>query len=171
MIAGQATEVLLLGQHLRLKSLQAGSQRRATIPSFLGTDQAERRILRQPFGIVDILIASDAAVDGLAEQIGERKLRILPAPWVSQVLGNQFAEAQPFIQLTNQNETAVGGDPWSLETDLQGGVERKLKRPILFLTHWVWTSGASSSRSNPYGYWWWTLSEDSQVNVKMEMWD
>jgi hypothetical protein len=43
---GQATEVLPLGQHLRLKSLQAGSQRRATIPSFLATDQAERRILR-----------------------------------------------------------------------------------------------------------------------------
>jgi hypothetical protein len=36
--------------------------------------------LREPFGVVDILIPRDAAVDGLAEQIGERKLGILPAP-------------------------------------------------------------------------------------------
>jgi hypothetical protein len=30
--AGQATEVVLLGQHLGLKSLQAGGQRRTTFP-------------------------------------------------------------------------------------------------------------------------------------------
>jgi hypothetical protein len=33
--SGQAAEVLLLGQHLGLERLQAGSQRRATIPSLL----------------------------------------------------------------------------------------------------------------------------------------
>jgi len=30
-------------------------------------DQPERQILRDPFGVVDILIACDAAVDGLPE--------------------------------------------------------------------------------------------------------
>jgi hypothetical protein len=39
-------------------------------------------------GVVEILIACDAAVDGLAEQIGERKLCILPAPSVGKVLGD-----------------------------------------------------------------------------------
>ena len=125
--AGQATEVLLLGQHLGLKGLQAGGQRRATIPSLLRTDQPERRILREPLGVVDILIARDAAVDGLAEQIGERKLGVLPAPRITQVLGDQFAEAQPFIQLAHQNEAPVGGDARSLEIDLQRSVKRELK--------------------------------------------
>jgi len=77
--AGQATEVVLLGQHLGLKSLQAGGQRRTPIPSLLGTDQPERRILREPLDIVDILIARDAAVDGLEQQVRQRKLRVLPA--------------------------------------------------------------------------------------------
>jgi hypothetical protein len=36
--------------------------------------------LREPLGVVDILIPRDAAVDGLAERIGERKLGVLPAP-------------------------------------------------------------------------------------------
>ena len=91
--AGQATEVLLLGQHLGLKSLQAEGQCRTTIPSFLGTDQPERRILRGSLGIVDILIARDAAVGGVAQELRRRKLRVLPAssevtrdPWKSTLI-------------------------------------------------------------------------------------
>ena len=42
----------------------------------------------------------------------------------------------------------VTRDPWEIQ--LQRGVERKLKRLILFLTHWVLTSSASSSRWNPH---------------------
>ena len=48
--AGQTAEVILLGQHLGVKGLQARGQCRATIPSLLRTDQPERRILPEPFG-------------------------------------------------------------------------------------------------------------------------
>jgi hypothetical protein len=34
--------------------------------------------MREPLGVVDIFIACDAAVDSLAEQIGERKLVFFP---------------------------------------------------------------------------------------------
>jgi hypothetical protein len=62
------------------------------------------------------------------------------------VLSDRFAEAQPLIQLANKNQAAAGGDPRSLEIDLQRSVERELEWSILFLTYWVFTSGASSSR-------------------------
>jgi len=75
--AGQAAEVLLLGQHFGLERLQAGGQRRATIPNLLGPDQPERRILREPLGVVDVLIACDAAVDRLAQQVRQWELRVL----------------------------------------------------------------------------------------------
>ena len=94
--AGQTAEVLLLGQHLGLKGLQAGGQCRATIPNLLGTDQAKRGILRETLGVVDVLIACDAAVDGLTEQVCQWKLGILAASGVGQVPGNEFAEAQSF---------------------------------------------------------------------------
>jgi hypothetical protein len=61
-------------------------------------------------------------------------------------LGDEFAEAQTFVQLTNQNQAAVGGDTGTLEINLERGVEGELKGLILYLTHWVLTSGASSSR-------------------------
>src|ERR1039457_94925 len=67
--AGRALEVFLLGPHLSLKSLQAGSQRRATIPCLLRADQPERWILREPLRVVDIFIARNPAVYGLAQQI------------------------------------------------------------------------------------------------------
>jgi hypothetical protein len=34
--------------------------------------------------------------------------------------------------------------------DLQGSIKRELKGLVLFLTHWVYTSEASSLRSNPH---------------------
>lgn len=39
----------------------------------------------------------------------------IQAPRIAQVLGNEIAQAQSFIQLAHQNETAIGGDPKSLE--------------------------------------------------------
>jgi hypothetical protein len=118
-------------KHLGLESLQAGGQRDTTLPSFLRTDQPQRRVLREPLGIVDIFVAGDAATDGLAQQVRQRKLRVLPLPRVGQVLDDEIAESQTFVQLTNQNQAAVGGDPRSLEIHLQRGVEGKLKWPVL----------------------------------------
>ena len=92
--------------------------------------------MREPLGIIDILIARDAAVDGLAQQVRQRKLGVLPVPRVGQVLGDEFAEAQTFVQLAHQNQTTIGGDARSLKIDPEGGVERELKRRVLFLTHW-----------------------------------
>jgi hypothetical protein len=40
-----------------------------------------------------VLIARDAAVNGLAEQIGQWELGVPPASRITQVLGDQFAEA------------------------------------------------------------------------------
>ena len=54
---------------------------------------------------------------------------------INQVLIDQIAKAQPLIQLTNQNQTDGRSDPRTLEIDLQRGVERELKRPVLFVSH------------------------------------
>ncbi|OFV99967.1 MAG: hypothetical protein A3F68_01420 [Acidobacteria bacterium RIFCSPLOWO2_12_FULL_54_10] len=57
------------------------------------------------------------------------------------MLFNKFAEAQTFVQLARQNQTAVRGDPRSLESNPQKLVERQLPRLFLALTRWVYTSG------------------------------
>ena len=96
--------------------------------------------MAQALGVMDVLATGQATVDRLAQQIGQGKLGVLAAARVPQVLFDELSQAEPFVQLAHQNQATVAGDPRSLEIDLQSSVEGKLKRLILFLTHWVWPS-------------------------------
>jgi hypothetical protein len=66
------------------------------------------------------------------------------------MLGDEFAEAETFVQLAHQDEAPIRRDTRSLEIDLQRSVERKLEWLIFPLTDWVLTSRASSSHWNPH---------------------
>ena len=68
------------------------------------------------------------------------------------MLFDQFSEPESLVEFAHQDQAAVGGDAGTLEIDLERGVEGELKGLILYLTHWVLTSGASSSRSHPHKY-------------------
>ncbi len=125
-------------------------QRRTPVPDFLRTDQSERRVRCQSFGVVEILVARQAAVDRLPQQIGQRELLVLALSRVAQLLLDEFLQTQSLIQLSNQNQAAIGSHSRSLEVDLQGSIEGELKGLILFLTYGVCTSEASSLRSDPH---------------------
>ena len=108
---GNAVRNELTGQHLGFERLQRGGQRHATIPDSLLPDQPKRWILRERLSIIDILIARQVAVHGLAEQISQWKLSVLAAPRIAKMLRDEIAQSQSFIQLTYQNEVAIRGDP------------------------------------------------------------
>ena len=55
----------------------------------LRADQPEGRILAQPLGVIDILVTGQPAVDGLPKHIGQRKLGVLAAARVAQMLFNE----------------------------------------------------------------------------------
>lgn len=97
--------------------------------------------MRQSLGVVNILIACHPTVDRLAQQVSQRQLGVLP-PRIGQVLRDEVAESQTFVLLAYQNQATIGGDSRSLEIHLQRGIEGELKRLILCLTHWVFTSKA-----------------------------
>ena len=93
--------------------------------------------MAQALGVMEVLIAGQATVDRLAQQIGQGKRGVLAAARIAQVLFDELSQAEPFVQLPHQNQAPVGGERRSLEIDLQSRVEGKLKRRILFLTPWV----------------------------------
>src|SRR5450759_6011803 len=103
----QPRKVPLLGQQLRLESLQPGCQCCPTLPDLLRTDQPKRRILGEPFRIVHIFVTRQAAVDRLAQKVRHRELSVLSPPQIGQMLSNEFTESQPFVQLSNQNEACL----------------------------------------------------------------
>lgn len=65
------------------------------------------------------------------------------------MLGNEITEAQSLIQLTNQDQTTIGGNARSLEVDLEKTVERELKGLVLFVTYWVPSSIGAFTAFNP----------------------
>ncbi len=68
------------------------------------------------------------------------------------MLFDQFSEPASFVKFAYQDQAAVGSDAGTLEIDFERSVEGELKRLILFLTHWVLTSGASSLHLHPHKY-------------------
>jgi hypothetical protein len=91
-------------------------------------------VLGESLGVFDILIARQSAVYRLPHEVGQQSLHVHSA-LVGQVLFDELAEAQPFIQLPHQEPAAVGGHSRPLEVHLQPAIERELKWPILCLTH------------------------------------
>ena len=146
----QPQQVLFARQHLRLEAVQRRGQGRTAIPDLLRTDQPKRRIDRNPLGVVEVLVASESAVDRLPQQIGQRELLVQALSRVAEMLVDQLPESESFIQFANENQTAIRGDSRSLEIDFEKSIERELKRLVFFFTHRVLTSMASLSGSSPY---------------------
>jgi hypothetical protein len=115
----------------------------------LRADPPEGGILAQPLGVFDISPAGRLQ-DGLAKPIGERKLGVLAATRVAQRRFDELCQAEPFVQLPQQYQATIGGDPRSLEIDLPSRVEGKRKRLIRLLTPWVSPSGRGWSDWNPH---------------------
>jgi hypothetical protein len=85
--------------------------------------------MREPLGIVYILIARCPTVNGLAQRVRQRRLRCSSLR-VGQVLLDEFAESQTLAQLPHQNQSTVRRDSRSLEIDFQGAVERELSSSL-----------------------------------------
>jgi hypothetical protein len=84
----------------------------------------------------------------MPHQVGQRQLGVL-AQRVGQVPDDEIAQAQPLIQLSDQQQAASGSHPSALEVNPQPATERELKRPFLPLTHRRSVSRSPRSHPNP----------------------
>src|SRR5208282_5115227 len=75
----------------------------------LRTDQPEGRILREPLGVVHILVPRQAAVDRLPHQVGQRQLGVLAPARIVQVPLHERAQTQVLVQLAHQNQATIRG--------------------------------------------------------------
>jgi hypothetical protein len=110
----------------------------------------------ETFSIVHVLIARQASVDRLSDQVGERELGAR-APRVGEVLRDQVAEPPACCRQANRSSSSrrrmspsseVTRDPWKSIRSLE--LKESLQRLLLCVTRWMRTSAASSSCSNPH---------------------
>jgi hypothetical protein len=97
----QPDQILFPGQQLGLELVQRRGQRRAPAPDPLRTNQSERRGSCESLGVVEVLVARQAAVVQALSQVAH--------PTREPESGTVRSDARP------------------LEIDLQGSIERELK--------------------------------------------
>jgi len=96
-----------------------------------------RRVLGQPLSVVGILVARQAAIDGLAKEIRQGELVVASGARIDEVSLDQGAQAEPLVQLAWQQQPGVGGHRRAMELDAELGVEREANRASFRVTHWV----------------------------------
>src|SRR6267143_1004799 len=88
-------------------------------------------------------------VEGLAEEIWQRELAVVPGPRISEVLLDQRVPAEAFVQLAREQEPSVGGHRGSSELDAELRIEREANRARCRVTHWVVTSASARNPRKP----------------------
>ena len=72
-------------EDLRLEPVERRGERDARVPALARGQHPKGGILGQPLGVVGVLVASQAAVDGLAEQIRQGKLAVASGAGMGEV--------------------------------------------------------------------------------------
>ena len=120
---GQRGQVRLLGQHLGLEAAHLAGGGCSLRHGPATHDPAHGRIMRQPVGIVHVLVSGEPPEDGLAKLSDQRVAAILAGPGVGEDLSGQVCQAKRIIEIPKGEQTSVGRDPRAMELQLQAGVE------------------------------------------------
>ena len=94
---------------------------------------AHGRIMRQPVGIVHVLVPGQAPEHGLAELSNQGVASVRAGPGVRQDLSSGLAQAEGIIEFAAGEQPTIGRDLRSVELQLEAAVERDPKSGILAL--------------------------------------
>ena len=92
--ASQSLVVPLFREDIRLEPVECRGERDARVPPLARGQHAKRRILGQPFGVVGIFVAGQAAVDRLAEEVRQGELPIVSGTRIGEVPFDQSIKAE-----------------------------------------------------------------------------
>jgi hypothetical protein len=120
---GERREVVVRGQQLGLEAAHLAGRGAAALDGLAADDPAHRRIAPETVGVVHVLVAGEAAVDGLAQQIDEAVPAILAGATVGDDIARQRAQPEDLVEFAIGQETSVGSDARPVELQLQAAVE------------------------------------------------
>ena len=91
----------------------------------------------EAFGVVDILVAGQPAVDRLAEEGEQAVLRVLSGAGVVQAGRRCAGQSEGVVEFAVGEESGVTGDGGAVELQLDLAVEIDAEGVVLAVTHWV----------------------------------
>src|SRR2546426_9862796 len=129
--------------------MQGGGEGDTRLPPFARGQHAKGWVLGQSLGVVGVLVARQAAVDGLAEEVWQRELEVVSGTWIAEVPFDQGVQAETFIQRAREQQPGIGGDRGAAELDPKLGIEREANRARCCVTHWMMPSAPARRRREP----------------------
>jgi hypothetical protein len=146
----QSLVVPLFGEDVRLEPVEHRGERHARFPPLARGQHPKRRVFGQPLGVVRILVAGQPAVDGVAEEVRQRKLPIVSGARIREVLLDQGVKGKRFVQLAWEQQPSIGSDCRPLELDAELRVEREANRARFRITDWMMPSAPARHPRNPH---------------------
>jgi hypothetical protein len=145
----ESFHVLLVGQHLSLKSAHGVGAGRRLLRGLAAGDHSHGRVPSQPVCIVGIFIARQAAVHRLAQQRHQEVLYVASIPTFLQVAGSSLGQSQGIVQLATRQQPAIRGESGTVELQAYAGIKMDFQRLLCPFTHEVPPSLSSHGRPYP----------------------
>ena len=113
-------------------------------------DDSHGWVLGKAFGIIGVIVASKAAVDGLSEQRDEVVSDVATGAAFLEIVGSNMGKAQGIIQLSNGQESGIGSDGGTVKLQTDFGVELEPERGFVAVTHQVASGVVTLSEESYY---------------------
>jgi hypothetical protein len=91
--------------------------------------------MRQPVGIVHVLVPRQAPEYRLTELANQDMAAVLARPGIRKDCSGQLRQAEGIIEIPKREQPSVGRDLGAVEFELQAGIERDPKSGLVFFTH------------------------------------
>ena len=124
-------------QPLGLEAPHLAARCRRTVETLTADDGPHGGVAGEPLGVVDILVAGEAAEDRLSKQPGQRVARILAAAVIEELGNRDLGEPEGGVELAVREQATVGGDPGTVEFELDSAVESGSQRQLSGFTRRV----------------------------------
>src|SRR3954471_5318996 len=130
----QSGQVLGLRHHLGLEAAHLTGGGRLSSHCLATHHPAQGRIIRQPVGIVHILVSGAPPADRLAE-LAQQGMAPAPAgAGVREDISSGLAQTKDIVEFAAGQQTAISRDLRSVELQLETAVERQPKSSVLRFT-------------------------------------
>jgi hypothetical protein len=133
----QVLEIVRCAEGLRLEARHLAGGRRRVVLGPAAHDGSHGGTDTEAFGVVDIFIACQAAVDRLPQQRRQGVLGVLPGPGILQATRRRAGQPEGVIEFPIGEESGVTGDGRAVELQLDLAVEVNAQGVIVAVTHWV----------------------------------
>src|SRR5271167_322981 len=134
---GQCSEIRVAAQPRRLEAAHLTRRSSTTVQPAAIHHGAHGWIMCQTLGVVDILIAGQAAEHGLTKQTSQQVTGILAAAALRQHRTREIREADRVIQFSVNKDAGIGGDATSVEFQPQAAVKINPQGTVIRFTRWV----------------------------------